>query len=736
MKILITGGYGFIGSFVAERFHKEGDQVFILDNLSSGSKSNVPFKHRGYILNVEDRNCDEIFRAHRFDVVVHLAAQVSVATSMIQPELDAKSNVLGLANMLTLARKYGIKKFIFASSAAVYGAPDEVPIREDAALNPISPYGINKMVGEIYCEKWKDLFGLDTLCFRFSNVYGPKQGNGGEGGVVSIFIERVLAQKEIHVYGDGGQTRDFIYVEDVADAIYRASYSSLSGVFNLSTCTENRVTDLIKHLQQLHGAIDVSYSQPREGDIYRSALDNRRIFQSLDWVPKYSLQEGLRKTYDWFKQNHRADHAKPGEQAKTRVDLKNRLAKLAKLAKPLLPSLENLFCFAVLLWITLKLQPVSSYSFDYSLLYILLIGLLHGSRQSMPATVLAFGLYIYRELESGRDLIALTYSSEFFFQLAVYLSAGLVVGYSIDHRTRKLRSQEEKLLEAEEKYSFLHHIFDETRLIKDELQQQILTNGHSFGKLHAVTKELETLEPEQIFTAAVGVLESIMNTDSVTIHTVNKQGNFLRLAAHSSGMTDVAKSVKVQDYPYLNELLVSHQLFVNKDLKADLPLLAAPVISAGQTVALVSVHTIEFERFTLYYQNLFKVAVDLISSALTRAHSYIEAVGTIRYVDGMQGKVLRHEVFAEIVINKQKASSRYGLDFILLTSLADGSSTDELADRIVASLRETDYMGMGRNGELLVLLSNTNKEEAQFVLERFQKQNIYMKVVEEGPEYV
>ena len=197
MKVLITGGYGFIGSFVAERFYKEGYEVFIIDNLSTGNKQNVDFKHKGYVLSVEDRKCEEIFRSNRFDTVVHLAAQVNVKTSIEDPILDSKSNVLGLSNMLSLAQKYNVHKFILASSAAVYGNNDEIPLSESSTCDPISPYGINKWIGETYCRKWKELYGLDTLCFRFSNVYGPRQGSVGEGGVISIFMEKVMNGKEL-----------------------------------------------------------------------------------------------------------------------------------------------------------------------------------------------------------------------------------------------------------------------------------------------------------------------------------------------------------------------------------------------------------------------------------------------------------------------------------------------------------------------------------------------------------
>ncbi|MDX1701172.1 MAG: NAD-dependent epimerase/dehydratase family protein, partial [Melioribacteraceae bacterium] len=209
MKVLITGGYGFIGSHVAERFYKEGYDVFILDNLITGNKNNVLFKHKGYQLSLGDVKCEEVFKANLFDVVVHLAAQVSVSESIINPKIDLESNVLGLVNLLTLAQKYKVQKFIFASSAAVYGSNVHIPLTEDDFCNPISPYGISKWVGESYCQKWNELYDLDTICFRFANVYGPRQSIRGEGGVVSIFMSRILKKEPLIIHGNGEQTRDF-----------------------------------------------------------------------------------------------------------------------------------------------------------------------------------------------------------------------------------------------------------------------------------------------------------------------------------------------------------------------------------------------------------------------------------------------------------------------------------------------------------------------------------------------
>ncbi|MEF2966822.1 NAD-dependent epimerase/dehydratase family protein [Paenibacillus sp. M1] len=728
MKVLVTGGYGFIGSHVAERFHKEGYEVFIIDNLSSGKIKNVNFKHRGYRLSVEDPKCEEIFRSNRFDAIVHLAAQVNVATSMENPRQDTKSNVLGLVNMLSLGSKYRAKKFIFASSAAVYGSGTETPLEETAPCEPISPYGMSKWVGETYCRKWGELYGLETVCFRFSNVYGPRQNSVGEGGVISIFADRVLAGDDLYIYGTGEQTRDFIYVEDVADAIYRASYSPLTGVYNLSTQTESSVNMLVKLLHNLHGTpAEVIYQEPRAGDIDRSVLCNAKIKKDLDWSPMYGLRQGLEKTYDWFKQNHPTSRELT-HQASNSTRLHNLFTKIK-------PYLENLLAFTLMAILTLTRWDLSYSFIDIKMFYITIIGIVYGNRQAIMAVALSVGLLIYQRLTDGHELISMLYDTDFFFQIGMYLCIGLVVGYAVERKNDKIRSQHTEIKEIEEKYEFLNEVYQEAREVKNELQQRIMNSGDSFGKIHAITKELDSLEPEEIFTSTVNVIESIMDTKAVSIYIVSGNGAYLRLAGHSKAIgEEAAKSLKVEDHEYISRIFLEGHVFVNRELAPGIPLMAAPVHRHGETVAIIALDELPFEKFSLYYQNLFKITVELVSSALSRAFSYVEATESLRYVEDTP--ILTHEVFETIRKNKQAAREQHNIGYTLLTPGGEVASLRDYSLEIKALLRETDYIGLGEAGKLLILLSNTGPDDVARVLERFSNRNISLRILEEEVEAV
>ncbi|MBW7474749.1 NAD-dependent epimerase/dehydratase family protein [Paenibacillus oenotherae] len=723
MNVLITGGCGFIGSFVAERFHKEGHRIYIIDNLSSGQKSNVTVPHKLYQMDVEDQKCDEIIQSISPDIVVHLAAQVDVNTSVNRPHVDTQSNILGLVNILRSASKAGVSKFVFASSAAVYGPYDEVSLKEDLNCSPVSPYGMNKYLGEYYCDKWTQLYGLPTLCFRFSNVYGPRQGSVGEGGVVSIFMERLRDRKEFNVYGDGGQTRDFIYVEDLVDGIYRGANSQLGGVYNLSTNTETSVNELIAVLGSLHPIEKTNYLDARQGDIYRSSLDNTRVKRDLDWVPIYSLQEGLSRTLEWFQQS---------QDSSSEVKEKKKIS-APKWWPDVKAYAENLLAFAVMAGITLfGADKLLHTSIDLKLIYVILLGVFYGTRQSTLAAILASGLYIFESLSNGREVISLLYDPEVLFVIAMYLFFGLIVGFVSDKGRRDNQRINSDLAVLNEKYAFLKGVYKDTRTVKEELQRQLISSKDSIGRIHSIIKSLESLEPEEIVTSSVGVLKNLLETERISVYSVSNS-DFLRLMI-SSNAPDflLPKTLRLSEHHYLHDVVTKGKIFSNKSLHADQPVLAAPIVHEGQVIAVVAVHDLAFDRLNLHYENLFKVSVDLISGSLSRAFQYVGVTHKDRFVD--ETAVLTQSVFLQVLQTKIVAKQQHNTDFVLLGVEASGQPIKGLSERISGSLRDSDYLGMLKD-RIVLLLSNSNNTEADIVIQRLNKNGVRTEVINEEEAY-
>ena len=302
MRITVTGGAGFIGSHLVDRLIEDGHIVQVIDNLYTGNKEFVHSKAQFVELDIRDPKLYSVLEEFRPDYIFHEAAQTEVSTSMSDPMLDGDINLMGLINLLNAAVKLDVKKFLMPSSAAVYGNLDTLPLNEEMIGNPSSFYGLTKLTTEHYLRIYHEAFGLPYICYRYSNVFGPRQGNGGEGGVISIFAKAIVQGSPIIIYGDGKQTRDFIYVDDVVEANILGIQHQVTGIYNVSTGISSSVNLLVDEFRNISGKdIEVVYDKPRLGDIRDSVLATDKSEKELLFTAKYNLHDGLIKTYEYFK---------------------------------------------------------------------------------------------------------------------------------------------------------------------------------------------------------------------------------------------------------------------------------------------------------------------------------------------------------------------------------------------------------------------------------------------------
>lgn len=308
-RVLVTGGAGFIGSHVADAYLQRGDQVWILDDLSSGRLANVPANAKFVQASITEDAVERVFKeAGGFDIVNHHAAQMDVRTSVERPRFDAEINVDGFLNVVECARQYNTRRVLFVSSGGVvYGEPEQRPTPEDAPKAPLSPYGVTKLTAEYYLNYYRVIHGLEYAALRYANVYGPRQNPHGEAGVVAIFSSRLREQKPFTIYGDGHQTRDYVYIADVVQANMLLSDVVLAPggdldqrAFNVGTGRETSVNELARTLIEVSGVnVDVHHAAERRGELRHSALDTTRL-QTLGWSARHSLEDGLRVTYDYI----------------------------------------------------------------------------------------------------------------------------------------------------------------------------------------------------------------------------------------------------------------------------------------------------------------------------------------------------------------------------------------------------------------------------------------------------
>jgi len=302
MKILVTGGAGFIGSHIVDSYIKAGHQVVVVDDLSVGKKENVNRKAKFYLADIGDKKkITRIFKKEKPQVLNHHAAQKNVRISVDNPVFDAQVNILGGINLLEAARQSKVKKVIFASSGgAIYGNTKNIPTPETQNILPVSPYGIAKLAFEKYLYYYFWQYKIPYLALRYANVYGPRQDPKGEAGVVAVFCQNLIKNKKSIIYGDGKQTRDFVFVEDVALANLRALKSLYIGEINIGTAKETNINNLYKILAKIaESKIPVPKHLPKK-EQKRSCLNYKKAQRLLNWKPKTELKNGLKQTFDYY----------------------------------------------------------------------------------------------------------------------------------------------------------------------------------------------------------------------------------------------------------------------------------------------------------------------------------------------------------------------------------------------------------------------------------------------------
>jgi UDP-glucose 4-epimerase len=300
VTVLVTGGAGFIGSHVAEALVAGGEEVVVLDDLSTGKRENVPEGAELVEGDIREPQT-ELFGRAKPTVCFHLAAQADVRVSVARPDHDARINVLGTINLLQAALEHDTRIVFSSTGGAIYGECER-PATEDAPRNPLAPYGTSKLAGEEYLATYNRLHEARHVTLRFGNVYGPRQDPYGEAGVVAIFLSRLLSGEQPRIFGDGSQGRDYVYVGDVVRATLAAAEND-GGVFNVGTGRETSVVELYELCRRVAGKEDVEavFAPPRPGELQRSVLDISHAVDELGWRPEHSLEDGLRETWEWLR---------------------------------------------------------------------------------------------------------------------------------------------------------------------------------------------------------------------------------------------------------------------------------------------------------------------------------------------------------------------------------------------------------------------------------------------------
>ncbi len=304
MECLVTGGAGFVGSHLIERLLRESHSVICLDDFSTGKRKNIDhLKDKINIVKGDIRDADVVRKVVKnIDVVFHLAAQISVSRSVREPQFDASVNIEGTINLLEAICNTPIKRFIYISTGgAIYGEPAIIPALENTLEEPISPYGISKLVGEKYLRWFHQVYGLSYSIIRPANIYGPRQDPLGEAGVISIFLGRIKDNQPLEIFGDGHDTRDYVYVKDIAEICFKTMNSNKIDTFNAGSGKKTSLLELVEIIETVTKLKSrKKFCEPRPGDVNHISLDSTRAYEKIEWKPRTDLISGISKTWDWF----------------------------------------------------------------------------------------------------------------------------------------------------------------------------------------------------------------------------------------------------------------------------------------------------------------------------------------------------------------------------------------------------------------------------------------------------
>jgi UDP-glucuronate decarboxylase len=715
-KVLLTGGYGFMGRAMAERFAKEGWEVYIIDDCYSKEMRKLEVPHKFYPYSVTDKRSEEIFRVHNIDVVIHNAER---STSFQDDDYleNNETNFLGLVNMLYLSTQYDVKKFFLISTGSLveHGRVSASDIEKASVTNT---YSMQKKINENYALYWKKIFSLDITVLRFSSIYGP--GQLSDHGFVAQFMKKAIDNETFTFEGAATQSRDFLYIDDAVFAVYRAAERLYQGdQLNISSNQAVTFEEFVDICKTFLPNVKVRYDMEKKGDFQRAILDNSLCKKELGWDVKMSLAEGLKHLHTWY-----LDWYKDAQKNK---EQETRLKKRRAMQEAIKPYLENLlfFFFMVLIMLNQRGSVVNmDIGLDFNYVYIAIMGLLYGKKQSLPAMLLSTCLLVYVLLHSGADWVALFYMPQHLLHFASYLFVGVLTGYITDNKNHQIEDEIYQKDRTMERYHFLENVYLENVEVKNKLYHQIVNSGDSVGWIYRVIKKLDSVELENIFTQAAAVTAEIMKTENVVLYIVGADGRYLRQKVRrGEGMEQVPRSLKINNTPYLETIFAKKTIFINRDLEPGLPDLVAPIVYDGKVIAVIELFDMDFEQWSLYQQNMLAVTARLISTALGKAYQYEASIQGRKYIGTT--RIMCEPEFEKIC---QEIEQRYHLQpadlgKMLLRVKKEKWDYEVLDDKLSSAIRAEDFIGV-RSGSVHILLIDTNEDIMQMVRKRLSEQGI------------
>lgn len=715
MRVLIVGGYGFVGSHVAERFFKEGHHVIVLDNLEAGFKNNITFKHRSYLMDAEDPAIERVFRSNSIDLVVYCAGP-NALTNM--EDFDAiNRSFRAFSNTIMLSVNYRVKKFIFISSLEVYQKNEAID-SELLLTMPSSGVGVYSKLCEDLGLNIMNFSEMDVISIRTSQVYGPGEQIDNNSQRIINTMRSVLRQEE-NVF----EKADIIYVSDLAYAVFKATSAVEPGIFHVAS---SKFVDDEKLKSTLASVLEDKRSgyfdnQDSNNDVSSGIVINKAI-SGLDWSPIVGLDKGLLNTYRWLTtEGYKRFSIEDRKKSKL-------MAWIKKMMKVILPYLENYGLFLAVYTIDNLLLRIGVFVvIQFKLIYIIVMGVFYGFKHALIAAILCSILYIGNALNEGMHFGSMIYDTSIILSIFQYLLVAGAVGYIIDRKNYVISVRDNAIEKLKGNLTYVSSVLDESLMIKEELENRLYDYDDSFAKIYSVVSELNELEPEKILFNSLPILNRFLHTKSSSIYIAGQSGYMRRYAA--TGHCSMPKSFKLSQVPELEDAFRQNKMYINRELDPKLPFFALPVEQDNKIIAIVMVDELKFEQLNLYFENLFALLVRLISQTLQKAYTYYLVAQQESMLEGTN--VYHKDAFLHQLEILKSAKEKLGIEFIMLK--IEGENIAErlrfLSIKISSIIRETDILGE-IDQQLYILLSNTNPDEAEIAIRRLEIQGFHAAICE------
>lgn len=741
MKVLVTGGSGFVGHHTVRRLLKEEHSVTVVDyqadDIDKAKQTKVNFVQIG----AEDPKCERLFADTLFDIVIHLACK---KTSSASADFDMQNmylNHASLSNVLYLSLKYHVRKVIVLSSYAIYGKQDKLPIAEDARLNPLDLPGYHDQSRENQCQEYRQL-GLNVVVLRTSYIVGPAQNTNLETAVRTLLCNAFPDREPV-----APGKLDCLYISDLVEAIINTMVRETPSVVNISSGIGTTKNDLISCMRDaldelsadtsaheankpddrykmmvLHEMActdqDVSVEVSPMSEAIDYILDNSLAVRELIWQPKYDLAESVRKTLSWYvcaPDQAAADDPYGKVQALKRPDW------VKKLIKPAEAVVFGIFALLVTYLVQYRLKI----NIDILLIYVSLISLFYGLRQGSLAIVLAVISRIFLLLFFDRKpVLLLAINIEVITQLVLYLVVGVCISYAVDARIHRQENTEGELKKVKEELSFVNILYQKSLVIKNSLQFAIENNANSLGKLIHLISRLERAEQTLMFDEAVHIFADILKVNTVLVYCADATGKWLRLTA-SIGEATYGNSIQTTDYRFLDEVIKDQRIFINTELKKEYPQVCTPLFVDDMLEAIVFIDGIDFINLTQHFINTLKALTILVSESIERKLRFENISGSGKFI--LNTYIMKKEWFEKSIHNLREQSTKTMLLLKINNKIFNYRSLNRVINNLI---RSVDSIGELSDGQLGIILMNFDKKFLPVIIARFAEKGLSVDQIE------